>query len=108
MKYLNITRFTRIFRNGLHADPVRDWSILFGLSLITFVGLVVWNVWTFETVAGGGTIGAPCSFPTCATPTVNRSSITAVQEVFNARAAEETKYVSGVYRYLDPSQSAGK
>ena len=82
-------------------DPVRDWLLLLTLSILAFVCIVVWNVWTFNTVAQGGVIGATA---TSTPPVFNRSSIDTINSVFDKRAAEEAKYVTGVYRYSDPSQ----
>lgn len=85
----------------MHRDPVRDWLTLLTLSAITFICIVVWNVWVFDTVTQGGTIGTA----TTTTPmTFNRSSIDSIHAVFEKRATEEAKYVTGVYRYGDPSQ----
>lgn len=88
-------------RSGMRFDPVRDWLVLLILSLFAFISIVVWNVWAFDTVARGGVIGSPV--PKSA-PVFNRSSIDAIHTIFEKRAAEEVKYVTGVYRYADPSQ----
>ena len=88
-------------RGGLYLDPVRDWLVLLILSVFAFVSIVVWNVWAFDTVAQGGVIGANA---TSTTPSINRSSIDAIHDIFAKRAGEEAKYVTGVYRYADPSQ----
>ena len=36
--------------------------------------------------------------------TFDLSSLTIVRDLFKNRADEEVKYVTGVYRYIDPSQ----
>lgn len=102
MNALNSIRafFSRV-RSSAHIDPVRDWLIMLTFSVLTFVGIVVWNVWAFDTVARGGVIGTSA---TGAPPIFDSSSIEAIHEVFEKRATEETKYVTGVYRYADPSQ----
>ena len=93
--------YARRFRSGVRGDPVRDWLVLLTLSIFAFVCIVVWNVWAFDTVARGGSIGTTAT----TTPAVfNRSSIDTINAVFEKRAAEEAKYVTGVYRYTDPSQ----
>lgn len=65
------------------------------------MGIVVWNVWAFDTIANGGVIGTTA---TSTPPVFNHSSLDAIRAVFQMRAVEETKYVTGVYRYADPSQ----
>ena len=93
--------FFRRLHAGARQDPVRDWLALLALSIVAFVGIVVWNVWAFDTVAQGGVIGEAAT----STPAVfNRSSIDSIHAVFEKRAAEEAKYVTGVYRYANPSQ----
>jgi hypothetical protein len=92
--------FSRI-RSAVHIDPVRDWLILLTLSILAFISIVVWNVWAFDTVARGGVIGT--SVPV-SEPVFSSSSLDAIHSVFSKRATEEDKYVTGVYRYVDPSQ----
>ena len=82
-------------------DPERDWMGMLALSIIAFAGIVVWNIWTFDKVAEGGVIGDAVTRPSA---TVNRPSIDSIRGVFEKRATEEAKYVTGVYRYTDPSQ----
>jgi len=92
--------FNRLYL-GVRKDPSRDWMALLTLATLAFVCVVVWNVWAFDTVANGGTIGAKAT----STPqTFNRSTIDAIHGVFEKRSAEEAKYVTGVYRFTDPSQ----
>lgn len=92
--------FSRL-RPTARLDPVRDWLILLTISILAFVGIVVWNIWAFDTVARGGVIGTTA---TSTPPVFNSSSLEAVNEIFSKRATEEAKYVTGVYRYADPSQ----
>lgn len=84
-----------------HTDPVRDWLVLIISSLIVLSGIIVWNVWAFETVVSGGTIGGAKPQNTSV---FNPASLDEVHAVFDQRAKEEAKYVTGVYRYADPSQ----
>lgn len=87
-------------RYGARLDPVRDWMILLVLSLVMLIGIVAWNIWAFNTVAQGGTIGAPAA----GAPMVfSRASLDAINAIFTNRAAEETKYATGVYTFADPS-----
>lgn len=92
---------TSHFHARAHRDPVRDWFVLLTLSFLALVSITVWNIWAFETVAQGGAISGSVSDTTSP---FNRSSLDAIHEVFEARATEEAKYVTGVYRYADPSQ----
>ncbi|MBI5405653.1 hypothetical protein HY972_01275 [Candidatus Kaiserbacteria bacterium] len=93
--------FKRLRGGGVRQDPVRDWLALVTLSAITLLGIIVWNVWAFDTVAQGGVIGDPKASPSSAVDTV---SLDAIRAVFEERAAEKAKYVTGVYRYADPSR----
>lgn len=92
--------FMKHARKASHLDPTRDWIILLILSTIALASITVWNAWAFDTVAGGGTIGATA---TSTPPAFSQSSLDAIRTVFTSRAAEEEKYVSGVYRFADPS-----
>lgn len=96
-----INSFFSRFRSAVHFDPMRDWLVLFTLSILAFVSIVVWNAWAFDTVARGGVIGTSAT----STPLIfNRSSLDAIRTVFAERAIEGAKYATGVYRYADPSQ----
>ena len=97
-----IGSFVRRLRDTVaYPDPVRDWLILCVLSAIVFVGMVMWNVWAFDTVSQGGVIGAPVADTS---PVFNRSSLDTIHSVFASRAEEEAKYRTGTYRFTDPSQ----
>ncbi len=85
----------------MHQDPVRYWLALITFSILAFLCIIVWNVWAFDTVAQGGVIGTTA---TSTPPAFNHSSIDVINAIFEKRAAEEAKYVTGVYRYTDPSQ----
>ncbi len=102
---MNIFNFIKSFSNRLrtvaHPDAIRDWIALLTLSILAFMSIVVWNVWAFDTVANGGVIGTTV---TSAPPVFNHSSLDLIHTIFAKRAAEEAKYVTGVYRYADPSQ----
>ncbi len=71
------------------------------VSAVALVGIVGWNVWAFETVANGGVIGTAAM---STVPAFSRSSLDAIHAVFESRAAEGDKYVSGAYHFADPSQ----
>lgn len=82
-------------------DPIRDWLALVMISIVLFIGIVVWNIWAFDTVANGGSIGTAV---VDAPPAFSRTSLNAVRDVFSERAAEKMKYETGVYSYAEPSQ----
>lgn len=96
-----LTSLMKVFRGVFHSDPERDWLALLSASTIVLVGIVVWNIWAFDTVAGGGTIGQA---NTSATPVFSQSSLDAIHSIFANRSVEQAKYVSGTYQYADPSQ----
>ncbi len=93
--------FMKRVRDDTHLDPVRDWLIVCILSVTILAGIIAWNAWAFNTVAGGGVIGTPVADTL---PVFDRSSLGIIHTIFNSRAEEETKYRTGTYRYADPSQ----
>jgi hypothetical protein len=95
------TNFLKRVRHGAREDPARDWLALVTVSLIAFVGIIVWNVWAFDTVARGGAIGTSAKV---ASSDSARITLDAIRAIFESRAAEQAKYSTGVYRYADPSQ----
>ncbi len=93
--------FIQRLRSGASVDPVRDWLVLLIVAMVAFMGIIIWNVWAFDTVAGGGTLRTQ----TTKAPTVfNNSSLDTIHTIFLNRADEEGKYRTGTYRYIDPSQ----
>lgn len=90
-------------RRAARANPARDWLALITLSVIVLAGIVVWNIWAFETVVGGGAIGAAPS-KTAPSMMPDRASLDAIRALFEERAAEKANYANGAYRYADPSQ----
>ena len=101
MKFLTITNsFFKSIRNRAF-DPERDWLALLTLSAIVLASIVIWNVWTFETVVNGGVIGISA---TSTPPVFNRSSLDKIHLIFTNRAEEKIKFQTGVYRFSDPSQ----
>ncbi|MHB8860590.1 MAG: hypothetical protein ACYC48_02545 [Minisyncoccota bacterium] len=95
------TLFSKRDEASSRLDPERDWIMLLILSAIALTGIVVWNMWAFDTVANGGIIGSPA---TSTTPVFNQSSLGAIHTIFANRAAEEEKYASSTYSFTDPSQ----
>ena len=97
----NFFNFVKHFHLRAHRDPARDWLLLLAFSTIALAGIIVWNVRAFDTVANGGTIG---KLTTTTAPLFSRSSLDTIHTIFTSRAAEEAKYMTGAYRYADPSQ----
>lgn len=96
-----LSSLVKRLRAVAHPDASRDWLILVALSLIVLACIVVWNVWAFDTVAKGGSIGAAA--PKGLTP-FNHESLGTINRIFESREEEEAKYRTGVYGYPDPSQ----
>jgi len=93
--------FFKHFRYGENINPVRDWLIMLTFSVIVLAGIIVWNIWAFDTVAKGGVIGTTAT----STPAVfSQSSLNTINAIFANRAAEKAKYETGTYRFADPSQ----
>ena len=96
----HLTSFLSRIRASSHLDPERDWLVSLIVSAIALTGIVVWNAWAFDTVANGGVIGSPA---TSTAPIFSQSSLDTIHAIFDDRAIEEQKYVTGEYRYTDPS-----
>ena len=93
--------FQTINLSNLRQAPKRDWIVLCTLAGAAIIGLAVWNVWIFNTVAGGGTLNERAVETP---PIVDQALLETVHRILETRAAEEAKYVSGTYHYTDPSQ----
>lgn len=93
--------FLKRIRLFTRHDPTRDWLALLLCSGIALMGIIVWNAWVFDRVASGGVVGTRA---TSTPPIFNQSSLDTIHAIFDNRAIEEHKYVTGEYRYIDPSQ----
>lgn len=82
-------------------NPARDWFAILGAFALGFAAVLAWNISAFDTVAEGGVLGGAA---TSTPPVFSQSSLDTIHTVFANRAAEEAKYVTGVYRYADPSR----
>jgi len=101
---MNIFTTLNRFWQRLHKkvlNPVRDWLAMLVVALFALIIIIIWNVWTFDTVANGGIIGAAA---TSTPPVFNESSLSVIRTVFSNRAEEEAQYETGTYRFADPSQ----
>ncbi len=101
MNSISPNSFLKRLHSEVRQDPARDWIAVLICSAIVLVGVIVWNVWVFDTIARGGVIG---SVELSSPQAFNRSFLDAAQPIFEKRAAEATKYETGVYRYTDPSR----
>lgn len=99
--FTTTTSFLKRFRYGTRLNPVRDWLALLTFSAIALAGIIIWNVWAFDTVASGGVIGTSA---TSTPPIFNQSSLDTIHSIFANRAVEKAKYETGTYRFADPSQ----
>ena len=90
------------FHYGETLHPARDWFVIISISAIILGVSVGWNSVTFLELTRTET-------PLEAVTAIS-SSNTAVKDarvLFYSRAAEEEKYKSGTYRFVDPSQIGG-
>ncbi|MEK7604399.1 MAG: hypothetical protein AAB442_01205 [Patescibacteria group bacterium] len=88
-------------RRSSYEDPERGWVILITLAAIVLAGIIIWDIWAFDTVAKGGVIGRRVA---STTPAFDSAVIDKIQGIFDTRAAEEAKYITGAYHFTDPSQ----
>lgn len=89
----------RLYQKAL--NPMRDWLTLLTLAAFVLIGIIVWNVWAFDTVANGGIIGTAA---TSTSPLFSQTSLNTIRTTFLNRTEEEAKYETGTYRFADPSQ----
>lgn len=89
------------FRFEADADPARDWRVLLGFFALAFAVVIVWNVWAFQTIVGGGVLGEA---GVAAPPSFDQAAINALPSALQSRAAESAKYTDGRYRFADPSK----
>jgi len=95
---INRLRSVTTLHYGERIRPVRDWLVILGVSAVLLVVSVVWNTLIFIDVVQGDVIGS-------AEPRedVPNGSIETIRELFESRAAEETRY-ENEYRFVDPSR----
>ncbi len=99
--HIDIRSLLKRISGHTRRDPVRDWLTLLIFSAIALMGIIVWNAWVFDTVVNGGAIGTT----TVETqPIFNQSTLDSIRATFASRATEETKYITGAYTFVDPSQ----
>lgn len=82
---------------GATLRPSRDWLLLLAFSFACLLISVGWNLWTFNKVTEGGSVGAGTPVQEVGTPAVD-----SVTKLFEERAVEEAQYKSE-YRFVDPS-----
>lgn len=102
MSLLNLlTPFIQRIRSKAHAEPLRDWVILSAITVVILAGVVTWNLWTFGAITGPSSIE---ELSADTRPALSPSALNTIQNIFEARAAEEARYETGVYSFSDPSQ----
>ncbi len=88
-------------RYGAKLHPTRDWFALLSIISVLFVVVIIWSFSLYRIVEGGGVLGeAPVVTPT----TFNTAELDALETLFITRAAEEKKYRTGEYSFIDPSK----
>jgi hypothetical protein len=85
------------FTYGRRLKPYRDWFVLITLFFVCLIGSFVWNLWLFSKVTNGQAIGN-----TPPEPPQHAVNLDGVKAMFDARAAERTRY-ENQYRFVDPS-----
>ncbi len=91
-------RLKKLFHEGTHPHPVRDWFVIVGVSAV-LVGLSVgWNTWTYiqastETKETG---------EVTETAVFDVAAVETVQRTFEERSKEAERYRSS-YHFVDPS-----
>ncbi len=94
----SIARLKKLFHDGTHPHPVRDWFVIVGVSAVLVGVSVGWNTWTYiqaNTEIKQVSEGSPAAvFDVGAVETVQRS--------FEERSKEAERYRSS-YHFVDPS-----
>lgn len=97
----SVVNYLKRLRSSTYVDPVRDWILLIAVSVVAFIGIVLWNVWVFNSIQQSATETRPAG--TSPTSNTSRSTLDTLNAVFTSRGAEQQKYISGEYHYTDPS-----
>ncbi len=96
MKSFRIRSLLNFFKYGARLRPARDWYVLLVLFSVALGVSIAWNLWLFEQITKGQTIGGP---PPAPAPQIQLDTVKAL---FEQRAAERARYTSE-YRFVDPS-----
>ncbi len=89
------------FSYGTRPNPARDWTVLLIISALALTTIASWNLWVFDTIVNGGTLG---NVSTSTQPVFSQASISTIRDLFDTRSAEALKYTDGSYRFSDPSR----
>lgn len=98
----HLTKLLNRTELAARVDPARDWLLVLIVAFGILLTIVGWSVWNFNILLRDGI--APDASAVSTEPAFNKTSVEAVRIIFADRAAEEAKYVSGVYSFADPSQ----
>ena len=83
---------------GTTLRPSRDWLVLVSVIFVCLLISVGWNLWTFNKVTQGGSVGTGTAPEQTGAPAFD-----GVTNLFEQRAAEEGRY-RNEYRFVDPSR----
>jgi hypothetical protein len=90
--------FKKIFAYGETVHPTRDWLFIMTMSVLLFAAGIVWHAFIFSSLLNGKTLGST----TLPAQSSTENSVSAVQTVFQKRAAEANHYQTD-YHFVDPS-----
>lgn len=96
-----LKNLSHTFSYGTQLKPARDWIVVVSIALIILAFSIVWNIFNFRHIVAEK--AAPATTNVYA-PTINKTAIQSVQQLFSERASEQTKYESGAYSFADPSK----
>lgn len=96
-----LSRFSLHLSYGARLRARRDWLVALSIAGVMLLVSAFWNYWTFSRVESGETLGQAAT----ATPSgFDKSSLDLIRQVITSRAGEEARYLSGEYRFIDPSR----
>jgi len=95
-------QFVKHLSYGKRVAPRRDWFILLSVVLLLLAASGLYNFWVYTQVKSGSSInGVVASAPGSG---FDASALAKVKDIFTLRAAEQAKYTSGAYSFIDPSK----
>ena len=95
----SLTKYLQTFRYTGRLRPERDWLTLLSILVVLLFASIGWNVWFFIALANGKNTAPENTAPHTVS---SAASVTNVQNVFKARATEQTNYQQ-TYHFVDPS-----
>jgi hypothetical protein len=101
MKKLDLDKVGKYVKKVNYAGPLRptrDWLVMLMVSAAFIVVSIGWNLWMFNKVTRGDSLGTETAAPVEEGVRVDR-----VNAIFEKRATEEARYLSE-YHFVDPSR----